>query len=288
MERLLAGKSRRDNVSAATVDDETLELCHSAATQSKAGTRRFYNVINRQLDATVFGGYSAFLNYGYVADRSPQMSQVELPTQMLNRTSVKLVLELIGDCGLNGKRVLDAGCGRGGTLSVVNQFFQPAFMAGMDLSSEAIAFCQKGHQLPNACFLEGDAEQLPFRDGAFDVVLNVESSHSYPDIASFYAEVKRVLTPGGYFLYTDMLPPQRFAAGECEFRRLGFALQQNRDITRNVLLSCRETAALRSRAFAGMVEQAAIGNFLSIPGSTMFEDMESGRKVYRILKLARA
>jgi SAM-dependent methyltransferase len=288
IERLIAGKDPPVRAQTATFDDEALQSFHSTRARTKSGARKFYNVINRELDATIFGAYSAFLNYGYVADSSPQFSPVELPAQMLNRTSVKLVLELIGDCKLAGKRVLDAGCGRGGTLVVVNQFFQPALRVGVDLSSAAIAFCGRAHLLPNTVFLEGDSEQLPFPDGSFDVVLNVESSHSYPDIGSFYAEVKRVLAPGGYFLYTDVFAPERFGAHDGELRRLGFALEQERDITRNVLLSCRETAGLRSRAFAEMAEQAVIGDFLSAPGSTVFQEMESGKAVYRILKMMRA
>jgi len=285
MERLLAGKNRRGSAEPAAFDEEALQSFRSPAARTKSGTRKFYNAINKQLDATIFGGYSAFLNYGYAADGSPQISQMELPAQMLNRSSVKLVLELIGDCDLAGKRVLDVGCGRGGTLAVVNQFFRPAFKVGVDLSSAAIASCRAAHRLPNTCFLEGDAEQLPFRDGAFDVVLNVESSHSYPDIVSFYTEVKRVLAPGGHFLYTDVFAPERFGAHEGELRRLGFALEQERDITRNVLLSCREMAGSRSRAFADMAEQAVIGDFLSTPDSTVFQEMQSGRAVYRILKM---
>jgi len=287
MERLLIAKNPRCGAETEPLDDEALQSFRSAPARTKSGTRKFYNAINRQLDATIFGGYSAFLNYGYVANASPQMSPVELPAQMLNRTSAKLVLELIGDCDLTGNRVLDVGCGRGGTLTVVNQFFRSAFRVGVDLSSAAIAFCRTVHRLPNTFFLEGDAEQLPFKGGAFDVVLNVESSHSYPEIQSFYSEVKRVLTPGGHFLYTDLFPPERFAAQEDELRRMGFVLEQERDITHNVLLSCRGTAGLRSRAFAGMEEQAVIGDFLSAPGSTVFQAMESGRAVYRILKLTR-
>ena len=287
MERLLGANNPRERTQPATFDDEALQSFHSSASRTKSGARKFYNAINRQLDATIFGGYSAFLNYGYVADASPQMSPVELPAQTLNRNSVKLVLELIGDCNLAGKRVLDVGCGRGGTLVVVNQFFQPVIRVGVDLSSAAIAFCGMTHRFPNTFFLEGDAEQLPFPDGAFDVVLNVESSHSYPEIRSFYSEVKRVLAPSGHFLYTDVFAPERFDAHEDELRRLGFTLEQERDITQNVLLSCRETAGLRLGAFADMAEQSVIGDFLSTPGSTVFQEMESGRAVYRILKMTR-
>ena len=125
------------------LEEEALRIFNAPEHRTKAGTKKFYNTINQQLDRTIFGECSSFLNYGYVEDGAPQMSNVELPSQTLSRSSVKLVLELIGDCDLAGKRVLDVGCGRGGTLLVVNQFFRAKSKAGLDLSSAEIAHCRK-------------------------------------------------------------------------------------------------------------------------------------------------
>lgn len=151
--------------------------------------------------------------------------------------------------------------------------------------SGAIAFCRSAHA--GAVFLEGDAEQLPFRNGSFDVVLNVESSHSYPRIGAFYTEVRRVLARGGWFLYTDVFPPAQFDENQAELARAGFAAERGRDITRNVLLACREIAEQRTEAFRGVSETGVIDDFLSTPGSPVFEEMQSGRAVYRMLKLRR-
>ena len=46
-------------------------------------------------------------------------------------------------------------------------------------------------------FVHGDAESLPFSDGSFDAVINVEASHAYPRLTRFLEEVVRVLRPGG-------------------------------------------------------------------------------------------
>jgi ubiquinone/menaquinone biosynthesis C-methylase UbiE len=67
-----------------------------------------------------------------------------------------------------------------------------------------VRFCQAQHHLPSVTFLEGDAEQLPFRSETFDVVLNLESSHCYPQFEKFLAEVHRVLKPQGTFCYADV------------------------------------------------------------------------------------
>ena len=85
-----------------------------------------------------------------------------------------------------------------------------ADVTGVDLSPEAIAFCRRTHRHPRVRFEVGDAEHVPVEDRAFDVVTNVESSHTYPNLRAFFAEVSRVLVSGGLFLYTDLLPVQRW------------------------------------------------------------------------------
>lgn len=247
--------------------------------------KQFYDTVSAHLNASVFGEFSYFLNYGYLPDGSPEFAAVQLPAQFLNKNSVKLVLELIGDCPVKGKRVLDVGCGRGGTIYTFKTFFQPATLTGLDLSATAIAFDRKAHGDSRTTFVEGDAENLPFPDGSFDIVTNVESSHSYPSIHRFYAEVRRVLVPGGYFLYTDALSPQRLVSGLAHLDYLGFVLERNRNITRNVLLSCDEISTSRLQAFDGQNDQRLIENFLATPGSSVYENLRSGLWEYRIYKL---
>jgi ubiquinone/menaquinone biosynthesis C-methylase UbiE len=93
---------------------------------------------------------------------------------------------------------------------------RPAAYTGLDLNPAGIAFCRKKHNLPGLDFVQGDAENLPFDDQSFDVVLNVEASHCYPRFPRFLAEVVRVLRRGGYFLYADMRPCKQVAEWESE------------------------------------------------------------------------
>lgn len=251
----------------------------------KAGYKRFYDAVSTQLNGNVFGQFSYFLNYGYASDGQPEFAAVELPEHYINKNSVKLVLEVIGDCPVDGKRVLDVGCGRGGTVHVFKSFFKPATVTGLDLSSAAIEFCKKAHKGENISFYEGDAENLPFADGSFDIVTNLESSHSYPHIHRFYSEVARVLAPGGHFLYTDTLGVQQMASCIAYLQHIGFDVERDRDITNNVLRSCDEVASTRVQAFDSGNDSQLMGNFLATPGSNVYEEMQSGRWTYRILKL---
>ncbi len=59
--------------------------------------------------------YANYLNFGYKPTSSRQYSKIELPAYCLNKNSVKLTLEVIGDCNIDGKQIIEIGCGRGAT-----------------------------------------------------------------------------------------------------------------------------------------------------------------------------
>ncbi len=256
--------------------------------QTKATYRRFYDAVTRQLDATDVGEASFFLNWGYAPNRHPQHAVVELPQHYLNKNSVKLVLELIGDCPVDGRRVLDVGCGRGGIVWTLQKFFEPASIVGIDLSPDAIAFCTRTHKLRGVSFCQGDAERLPFEPASFDVVTNVESAHGYPDVQRFYREVHRVLTVGGQFLYTDMMRTDELAEQIPYLKSLGFVVERNTDITSNVLLSCDQIAQSRARAFDEDPENELMNEFLCVPGTHRYNEFASGVEQYFILRLRKS
>ena len=54
---------------------ETFEQS-STSGEVKANYKRFYDAINSQLDASVFGQFSFFLNYGYLPNLNPQHSRI--------------------------------------------------------------------------------------------------------------------------------------------------------------------------------------------------------------------
>jgi len=106
------------------------------------------------------------------------------------------------------RSVLEVGCGMGEGLNFLSRIVEPRSMTGLDLTAAAIerakAKLERGTKLR---YVQGDAEKLPFEDDSFDVVINVESSHNYPDLGKFIDEVARVLKPGGYFSYLDISGP---------------------------------------------------------------------------------
>lgn len=96
-----------------------------------------------------------------------------------------------------GKRVLEIGCGCG---SEAERFARAgASYTAVDLTNAAVSITQRRFQLNglNGCFTQGDAENLPFADGSFDVVYSHGVLHHTPDTPKTIREVHRVLAPGG-------------------------------------------------------------------------------------------
>jgi len=159
-----------------------------------------------------------FLNYAYETD--PPMGIPLAPEEESDRACIQLYHHVGSQDDLAGKTVLEVSCGHGGGASYLTRTFAPAKYTGLDLNPVGIAFCKDRHHVAGLDFIQGDAESLPFAAGSFDVVVNVEASHCYPDFPRFLSEVARVLRPGGHFLYADFrfsesIAPWEKAIADC-------------------------------------------------------------------------
>jgi ubiquinone/menaquinone biosynthesis C-methylase UbiE len=110
-------------------------------------------------------------------------------------------------------------------------------MTGVDFSQKAVLFCRQTRAVEGLSFECADAERLPFPDGSFDAVVNVESSHCYGSVPAFLSEVQRVLRVGGTFLFADFRPANQLAALREDLLRSGLDLVRETEITANVLAS---------------------------------------------------
>ena len=99
--------------------------------------------------------------------------------------------------------LLDAGCGPAPMISLLASKYPDKHYTGIDLTPKMIEVAQRKN-IPNAAFVVGDCEELPFPDAAFDVVICSMSAHHYPHIERFYVNAFRVLKPGGRLILRDM------------------------------------------------------------------------------------
>jgi SAM-dependent methyltransferase len=94
--------------------------------------------------------------------------------------------------------VLDAACGVGyGSAHLAESANR---VVGVDRSADAIAYARTEYARRNVEFLEGDLLELPFEDGAFDVVCAFEAIEHIDDQRRFLSEAARVLRPHGTLL----------------------------------------------------------------------------------------
>jgi O-methyltransferase len=105
---------------------------------------------------------------------------------------------------LTGAVVLECGSGRGGNCFYLDRYTDARAIYGLDLCEPHVRLSARQYGSGRLPFLCGDAAKLPFAADSFDVLLNLESSHCYPDFERFLAEVRRVLKPGGVFAYADL------------------------------------------------------------------------------------
>jgi tocopherol O-methyltransferase len=111
-----------------------------------------------------------------------------------------------------GSRVLDAGCGLGGSGFWLARN-RGATVVGVALGHEQVA---RAHRLAHAQqlsaragFLQADFTSTPFRSASFDVVWALESLCHAPEKAAFYREAARLLRPGGRLVVADFMLVRR-------------------------------------------------------------------------------
>jgi ubiquinone/menaquinone biosynthesis C-methylase UbiE len=223
-----------------------------------------------------------FLNWGYEED--PPLGLPLDASDEPNRYSIQLYHQTATQADISGKKVLECSSGHGGGASYLTRTLKPASYTGLDFNAAGVEFCQNRHNLPGLDFVHGDAENLPFPDESFDVVINVEASHIYPHFERFLSEVKRVLRPGGHFLYADFRNRDGFPAWEAALAESGLRQVSKRVINKEVLRGLKKNSP-RSNELINNRMPAFLRRFgrefAVVDGSWFYNDLERGEIDYR-------
>lgn len=230
-----------------------------------------------------------FMNYGYgFAD--PTQNITLQPEDEAERYCAQLYHVVASQVDLKGKAVLDVGSGRGGGASYIHRYLGPKSTTGMDLAESAVEFCRKVYEeTAGLSYQQGNAMEMPFEDGTFDAVTNVESSHCYPDKAKFFAEVLRVLKPGGNFLYTDFTDANR--PGDDLLEKAGFADLNETDVTAEIIRGLEQDEARRREQIRQQVPfgfRKLTGLWAGTTNSWIYRDFVEGRRKYRVFRATKS
>ncbi|MCJ7769456.1 MAG: methyltransferase domain-containing protein [Dehalococcoidales bacterium] len=138
--------------------------------------------------------------------------------KFLNRIQSKkgamdLTKKLLDFVELNGQNdFLDLGCGSG----IVTRYLAKEYggsVTGIDIDPQQIELAKKDASgINNIRYYGADATNLPFSDRAFDIVLSFGVLHHIENWLDALKEIRRVLKNGGYFLYADIIYPEKITS----------------------------------------------------------------------------
>ena len=109
------------------------------------------------------------------------------------RARRRLLADLLGGVGCPA-RVLEVGCGTGSSVETLRAIGP---VVGVDVDAGALARAvRRGYE----AVVQADGQDLPFRDGSFDVAVALDVLEHIPNDERACREVRRVLRPGGTFV----------------------------------------------------------------------------------------
>ncbi len=221
-----------------------------------------------------------FMNYGFSdKDQGIPLDEQDEP----NRYSIQLYHHLVCTAEIKNKDIVEIGCGRGGGLFYITKNLSPASAKGVELDKQAVSFCNRHYSLDGLMFLNGDAQNLSLENNSCDVVINVESSHRYPDMKAFLGEVSRILRPDGYFLFTDFRSDYEIEDMKKELELSGMSVLKERLINKEVVaaleLDDERKRKLVKKLIPKILHKTAL-NFAGTIGSETYNRFLSHKYIY--------
>ncbi|KJS10753.1 MAG: SAM-dependent methlyltransferase [Hoeflea sp. BRH_c9] len=119
------------------------------------------------------------------------------------------VRRIVADVDFAGKRVLDIGCGSGGITLFLAREYQPLSIVGFDVEQPVVDLASRRAAeqglADTASFVRGAPGPLPFPVESFDIVFSKDALIHVADKEALFADIFRVLKPGGKFAASDWL-----------------------------------------------------------------------------------
>ena len=126
--------------------------------------------------------------------------------KMANSFGVEYVRKLTAR-GFSKGKILDAGCGFGGTLLHLARNFPQAQGVGIDMSDPLLELARQTAAAEGleqrVVFEKADVQEIPYPDDSFDVLISTNVVHHVADPLAMLKELERVLAPDGMLYIAD-------------------------------------------------------------------------------------
>ncbi|KAJ2355020.1 Delta(24)-sterol C-methyltransferase [Coemansia erecta] len=175
-------------------------------------------------------------------------------------------------------RVLDVGCGVGGPARECVRY-TGAHVTGLNNNDYQIEraniYARKHEQTEHSRFVKGDFMHMPFGDCEFDAVYAIEATCHAPVLRDVYAQMYRVLKPGGYFAIYEWCLTDKFDETNEEHKKLALAIEHGDGIAKlfstRVALQAAKDAGFEIERAQDLAHETTIGN--EIP---WYKDLDVG------------
>lgn len=158
------------------------------------------NVLQPSGQAQAFDQSRVRRAFDRAADSYQQFAVLQI--EVCNR-----LLEKLDAVKIAPQMILDAGTGTGAALPSLFARYKKAQLVTLDLSENMLhKASQHGSFLRTSQAVCGDIERLPFADNSFDLVFSSLSMQWCNDLNAALCEAKRVLKPGGLYVFTTFGP----------------------------------------------------------------------------------
>jgi malonyl-CoA O-methyltransferase len=169
---------------------------------------------------------------------------------LVQQRVVAHILEQVQHEVVQSQRILDVGAGTGRLLAGLHRLYPQALKVGADL---AFGMCRTARdnllERDGVYLLNSDAEQLPFAEEVFDLVISTSTYQWLSHLESAFSEAYRVLGRGGVFCFALFGEQTLFELKSSYSQALGSEKQRSEDRSHNFFSAAEVADALGESGF---------------------------------------